>query len=253
MLCSFVTPGTPPFDVMFNRLAAKVTGGPYCHVETAFEGVSLGKLRELQETLLEDDLPDDLQRVRDATQSILQLFPPQLSDDHKITVAFHALAGCPLGCRVLSEHSEDLLYRPYDDTWRVYRLEGAPDNVVQANLVWSLSKVGLPYDTMGALTSPWRSNSSMCDAPDPEHWFCSNLSLRFLQHLNICSELSMFGTTPNALEKGLSKYIPPQNASSDNSGSTTGGVVSLSFDKEHWGLVSSVIPYVIRSKLRILA
>ena len=39
MQVCFVTAATPPFSaVLFNRIAAAVTGGgPYCHVEYAFE------------------------------------------------------------------------------------------------------------------------------------------------------------------------------------------------------------------------
>lgn len=255
MLCAFVTPDTPPFQLVFNKLAARVTAGPYCHVETAFEGVPLRQLRDLKRSLCDDSnprtLPADLQRCLAATSQVLSLFPPDAKDDHLATIAFHALAGQPLGCRVLSEHAEDPLYRPYDASWRVYRLDGAPENVVQANLVWSLSKVGLLYDTVGALTSPWRSATHLSDAPDPEHWFCSNLSLRFLQHLNLCSDLSMFGTTPNSLEKALAKYIPV-SAESTETLQTHGGTFEIPIDQHHWDLVSSVIPYAIRAKLRVL-
>ena len=255
MLCAFVTPATPPYDVMFNKLAARITSGPYCHVETAFENVPLQQLRDLKRDLVDGGdpraLPTDLQRCLCAVENVLELFPPDTKGDHGVTLAFHALAGRPLGCRVLSPHSEDPLFRPYDASWRVYRFDGAPANVVQSNLVWSLSKVGLQYDTMGALTSPWRSATQMSDAPDPEHWFCSNLSLRFLQHLNVCSDLGMFGTTPNSLEKALGKYIPISTESNETS-QTHGGVFVVPIDQNHWDLVSSVIPYAVRAKLRIL-
>ena len=91
----------------------------------------------------------------------------------------------------------------------------------------------------------------MSDAPDPEHWFCSNLSLRFLQHLNLCTDLGMFGTTPNSLEKALSKYIP-LSAESGETSQSHGGVFDVPIDENHWNLVSSVIPYAIRAELRIL-
>ena len=192
MLCAFVTPNTPPFDVVFNRLAAKVTGGAYCHVEVAFENLPLKLLRDLRQKIPESDrVPSELQRVGATLNNVLSSFPPDTPDEHTITLAFHALNGCPLGCRILSEHASDPLYLPYSDDWRVYRLADAPEVATQANLVWCMSKVGLPYDTMGALTSPWRGSQAHGDALDPETWFCSNHALRFLQHMNLCSDLSL--------------------------------------------------------------
>lgn len=254
MICAFVTPSTPPFNLAFNRVAAAVTGGSYCHTEVAFEKLPLRVLRELRSNLVagaKETLASDLERAAVAAAAVLDAFPPNTPDDHEITLAFHAFAGCPLGCRVLSKHATDPLYEPYSDEWRVYHINGAPSNVIQANLVWSLSKCGLPYDTMGALTSPWRGANTQCDAPDPEHWFCSNLALRFLQHMNMCSDLSMWGTTPNRLEVGLRQYKGAA-AGVDEKSESLGGQENIVLGRDHWNLVSSVIPYIIRAKLRLL-
>lgn len=250
MLVAFVPASTPPFDLAFNKVAAAVTGGAYCHCETAFEGLALGRLRAVCDTLnLAHALPESMQRARDAARALLAVFPPRTPDDEPVTLAFHALAGQPLGVRVLSPHAEDVLNRPYDDTWRVYRLPDAPRKAVQAQLVWSLSQVGKPYDTMGALTSPLHSgHAGAVRAPDPSHWFCSNLSLRFLQHLNLCSGLSLTGTTPNSLERALRQYIPADAARLE---ADTGGAATLQFDAEHWGLVGSIAPYIVRADLGV--
>lgn len=253
MLCAFVTPNTPPFDVVFNRLAAKITGGDYCHVEVAFDNVPLGQLRKLRQQIPDGtQLSSEMQRVAATLNTVLSSFPPETADQHIVCLAFHALNGSPLGYRILSKHSSDVFYRPYSPAWRVYKLEDAPPCAVQANLVWCMSKVGLPYDTVGALTSPWRGSDAHGDAPDPEKWFCSNHALRFLQHMNLCSDLSMWGTTPNVLEKELQKYIP---ASSEllNGDHGPGGSALLELDDEHWKLVASVAPYIVRADLKLLA
>ena len=252
MLCAFVTPYTPPFDVVFNRLAAKVTGGDYCHVEVAFEAVPLRLLRSLRRHIPDSDsVSSELKHIGASLDSVLNSFPPDAPDDHCVTLAFHALNGCPLGCRILSERASDPLYLPYSDEWRVYRLAGAPSVALNANLVWCMSKVGLPYDTMGALTSPWRGPEAHGDAPDPEKWFCSNHALRFLQHMNLCSGLSMWGTTPNRLESALRQYIHPTSALlQEDHGS--GGSADLDLDTVHWDLVASVAPYLVRAELRLL-
>jgi len=252
MLCAFVTPQTPPFDVVFNRLAARITGGDYCHVEVAFEAVSLRVLRNLRQNIPDSDsLSSELQRVGATLTNVLSSFPPDTSDDHTVMLAFHALNGCPLGCRILSKHAADALYLPYSKDWRVYRFSGAPDVAVHANLVWCMSKVGLPYDTMGALTSPWRGAEVHGVDPDPESWFCSNHALRVLQHMNLCSDLSMWGTTPNRLEHSLRQYIPASSAVlQENHG--PGGTAELKLSKPHWDLVASVAPYIVRAELRLL-
>lgn len=229
MQVCFVKPETPPFDLAFNKLAAMVTRGAYCHTEVAFDALTVGDLRELKRTVAAGRKSSELDRIKTTLTKVLEAFPPDVPSEHEVTLAFHALAGCPLGVRVLSEHAADLLYMPYGEGWKVYKLIGAPANVVQTNLVWCLSKVSLPYDTMGALTSPWRASTGSCSVPDPEAWFCSNHALRFVQHLNLCSEMSMWGTTPNRLEEGLRQYkeVDP----TCNEEEPTSGVVQLTFDK----------------------
>lgn len=236
---------------MFNRLAARVTGGDYCHVEVAFESVPLRLLRDLRKDVPESSASSELQHIGATLNSVLSSFPPDASDDHAVTLAFHALNGCPLGCRVLSKHASDALYLPYSKDWRVYRLAGAPEVAVHANLVWCMSKVGMPYDTVGALTSPWRGAEAHGDVPDPEAWFCSNHALRFLQHMNVCSDLSMWGTTPNSLERALRKYIHPTSALLQEDHGP-GGADDLDLDTVHWDLVASVAPYIVRAELRLL-
>lgn len=247
MQVAFVTAQTPPFDVAFNKLAAVVTGGAYCHCETAFDALDLGRLRDLSSVLNAGKaLPTGMQRARDAVRAVVASFPPSTPDAHPVTLAFHALAGQPLGVRVLSRYAENPLFRPYDETWRVYRLRGAPARVEQASLIWSLCQVGKPYDTMGALTSPLHWGRAWSGAPDPEQWFCSSLCLRFLQHLNCCGELSLKGTTPNSLERALRQYIPSDGARVQD---TTGGTFALRFDSGHWGLVESLVPFIARVEL----
>lgn len=250
MQVCFVTSSTPPFDVLFNRVAAFVTGnGPYCHVECAFEGIALRRLRALRDILVTSgQLPSTLQRARAAVSTVLESFPPNTPDDHMITLAFHALAGSPLGVRVLSPRSSDVLYQPYSAAWRVYRLEGAPRAAVQAQLVWSFTKVGTPYDTMGALTSPWRSKCVHGGGTqEPQRWFCSSLALRFCQNLNMLSDLSLAGTTPNSLERALRQYIKGDAQPKDD-----GGTFPLTFCADHWSLVASIAPYIVRADLGVL-
>lgn len=243
---AFVDASTPPFDVTFNKVAAAVTGGRFCHCEIAFDNVKLGKLREFL-PLFHKNTPDDV-RCKNALQTISNLYPPN-ADDELVHIAFYALQGMPLGVRVLSEHSEDPFFQKYSDAWKVYQIRDAPGKVLGAQLYWCLKQVGKPYDTMGALTCPLKSNTHELE-PDRDRWWCSNHALRFVQHMAVCQDMSLRCTTPNSLEKGLQKaykegiartFDEAENleALSDQS------VCDLTLDQDHWRVIGDILPSVI--------
>lgn len=252
MVVGFVSASVPPFDVFFNRVAAWVTHGAYCHVECAFEGVSVERLRALRAKLNRcllraRTLTAGQERVLVAVNGVLSQFPPNMPDNYTCTLAFYALAGGePLGVRILSPHASTAFFQPYSDQWRTFRLEGAPTPAVQFALEWSFSKCGLPYDTMGALTSVFRSKHTDCATPDPPTWFCSNLALRLLQHLGLCMDAGMTGTTPNSLQARLLEYIPAsaRDLDGDADHSEAGGSLVLALDQGHWSVVSSITPFI---------
>ena len=249
MQIAFVDASTPPFDVTFNKVAAAVTGGRFCHCEIAFEGVKLGKLRGFLPQFSGSSA--DSVRCRDALHTILNLYPPN-ADEELVHVAFFALQGMPLGVRVLSEHSADAFYQKYSDAWKVYQIRGAPGNVLGAQLWWCLKQVGKPYDMMGALTCPLKSNTSDFE-PDRDRWFCSNHALRFVQHMALCQDMSLRCTTPNSLEKGLRKAYKEGIARTfeevENLDSKEGlpdpPLCDLVLDQDHWRIIGDILPSVI--------
>jgi len=247
MQIAFVDASTPPFDLTFNKVAAAVTGGRFCHCEIAFDNVKLGKLREFV-SLFDGNAADDV-RCRDALDTILKLYPPNANDE-LVHFAFFALQGMPLGVRVLSERSVDPFFQKYSDAWKVYQIRGAPGTVVEAQLYWCLLQVGKKYDTVGALTCPLKTNTSAFE-PDRDTWFCSDHALRFVQHMALCQDLSLRCTTPNSLEKSLQgvykEGIARTFEEAENWKSAEDPpVCDLALDQQHWRLVGDILPFVIR-------
>lgn len=247
MKVALVKASTPPFDALFNKLAAKLTGGDFCHCEIAFEGVSINGLRRLLKHYAARSRSEANKRARLALMSVCNLFPKDCPRGTNLTVAFYALQGMPLGVRVLAEFADDPFYMKYGDGWRQYVIAGAPQDVVTTQFVWCLEQTGKPYATMDALISPFKSargGSGM--EPDRASWFCSNHTLRFCQHMALCGDLGLSGTTPNVLDNELqATYIETLKGSVDPE--DTSEVFYLNLDQSHWQVIADFVPYVIRS------
>lgn len=247
MIVAFVQPSTPPFDVAFNKLAAVLTGGSYCHCEIAFKGVPINGLRMLLQCYGTKSQSAHNKRAREALESVCNLFPKNCPSTTCLTVAFYALQGMPLGVRVLAELADDPFYMQYGDGWRQYTITDAPEDVVTSQFVWCLEQTGKPYDTMAALMSPFKSahHGSGMEA-DRDSWFCSNHALRFCQHMALCGDLGLSGTTPNVLDKELhSTYIETLESPVDPE--DTSEVFHLNLNQSHWQVIADYVPYVIRS------
>lgn len=244
MQIAFVDASTPPFDLAFNKVAAAVTGGRFCHCEVCFDNISLKKLRILATSL--SDFDPKQKKAKEALRSILVLYPSD-EQNEKITIAFYALQGMPLGVRVLSDRNSDLFLRRYTNAWKVYRIIDAPLSVVAHQLYWALCQVGKPYDTMGALTCPLKTNTRQLEA-DRNTWFCSNHALRFVQHIALCQDMSLRCTTPNSLEKALNVIYKQSIATSSDKDYTAEeepSVCDLVLDQSHWSAIEDFVPFVI--------
>ena len=243
------------FDNAFNKFACLATGkrDGYCHVEVGCH-TDLGHLRELSERLSGREVVRDrvALRTQKTLNDLLDAYPLSASNDEQVCLAFHAFYGQPLGVRVLSLHCPDPLYQPYDANWTVWRFPGAKESTVRAQTAWCLSKVGLPYDSWGALCSPLRSfhKEASVVEPDPETWWCSAHALRFLQNVGFLTDTySLRGCTPNNLGAALETYKGSAKASSE--ASTAIGERTVSVDDEHWSVVDNVVHNVLPGVLRV--
>lgn len=231
------------FDNAFNKIACAATGNlnGFCHVEVGCN-TTVGDLIDLKSRLG----ANRNDRMFATLSELLEAYPLSTPRKEPVVLAFHAFYGSPLGVRILSPHCPDPLYQPYnEENWKVYNFAGASESIVRAQTAWCLSKVGDPYDTFGALLSPMRSFHKAPGAvePDPESWWCSAHSLRFIQHLGMLNNCSLRGCTPNNLEVKLCSYkdTNPSQGSSQR---------KLDLGSEHWGVINNVIQKVVPPRLR---
>lgn len=240
------------FNNAFNKLACLATGNArgYCHVECGCD-TDLGHLRELAKRL-QGKGGEVARRTSTTLNDLLDAYPLSAPNTEKVCLAFHAFYGQPLGVRILSPHCPDPLYQPYDDNWTVYRLPGASDATVKAQTAWALSKVGLPYDSWGALLSPVRSFHKEPSAvePDPETWWCSAHALRFVQNVGFLTETySLKGCTPNNLGSEFHAHCLAYKAPQPSTPNAQ-SVHFVHFDEDHWSAVGNVVHHVVPAVLR---
>ena len=238
------------FNNAFNKLACLATGNAsgYCHVECGCD-TDLGHLRELTARLRGKD--GELARRTSATlNDLLDAYPLSAPNAEKVCLAFHAfLRAAARRAHFVSSLPPTLSYRPYDDHWTVYRLPGANSATVRAQTAWALSKVGLPYDSWGALVSPVRSFHKEPSAvePDPNTWWCSAHTLRFVQNVGFLTETySLKGCTPNNLGCAFHAHCLAYKAPE----CSTPNAQSLNFSEDHWGAVGNVVHHVVPTVLR---
>ena len=167
------------FNNWLNYVAAKVTGGDFCHSEFIFEWTE----EELADALSAAELSgSDLNRITRV--------------DSKIQVAMYVMWGMTVGYRVLSYDAEDPFYRmPETD------LVPVPCNFKEEKrlFAWCMEQYGKDYDKVGALGCivPVRAWQVEYDA-----YFCSQFMACALNPSYITS-VNPGSATPNSLYKLL--------------------------------------------------
>lgn len=136
------------YEGWFNRAAAWMTGGPYCHSEMVFKWTKA----ELEEVM----------------QSVKGHLPLRKNFDGDIYVCMYVLWGGMVDYRFLSEDSPSEFF-------------GLSDHMIEMNVTkeqehklirWLFDQYGTPYDRVGAVLCPlhWRNPK-----PTYKRYFCSQL------------------------------------------------------------------------------
>lgn len=168
------------FDAYFNRLAAYVTGGPYCHSEFIF-------------AWSKSELSDVLGKTDQLTS--LRLHLANMHDADTVHVAMYIMWDMTVDYRIL--HTGDI--DPFYEKPTKHLVEIECSREIEYNLFdWCKSNVGLQYDKVGALLCwlPFRRKNTSY-----EKYFCSQLMVCALQSVNYrdCNVLNPGNTSPNAL------------------------------------------------------
>ncbi|MBM29222.1 MAG: hypothetical protein CME58_12710 [Halieaceae bacterium] len=174
LYASFVRP-EGVFDSWFNRLAARATGGPFCHSEFVFRW---------------DE--EQFKEIRNKVAGFAKY------KHHKgpIDVALYVIWGDTVKYRVLNGHGE-FFSVPEKDMIRV----SVPWETEMNTVCWLWNQLGSPYDKTGALLSvvPLRAPSAAYDK-----YFCSQLMACALQRLGKIKQYNPGALTPNALHRAMS-------------------------------------------------
>lgn len=181
MLISSFSKPVGLFDNWFNKVVAKITGGEYCHSEFIFSWTET----ECTEFLVSNNLSVD----------ILSKWKKYLDND-KINICFYVLWGDETTYRLLQAHHNNPFYR-------------MPNDVQYTNVPMKLSKekefklagflfnqLKKDYDYYGALTYfvPFRGSND-----EYQSYFCSQLMVCALQHIQFFTAINPSSVTPNKL------------------------------------------------------
>lgn len=170
------------YGSFFNRIAAFVTRGKYCHCEIAVTWT----VAELRDFLTE---VQGWQRLRN--------FDPFVHDG-KVTIAFYILYGTRVSFKFLSPMSLDRFYCNYDSTWDVVpqRLSFADE---KKTVRFLLQQMQCQYDSAGA----WLYWIPLRRTRDRySKYFCSQLVACALNHTTNCLP-NPASLSPNGLYKHL--------------------------------------------------
>lgn len=176
------------FDSYFNRLAAYITGGRYCHSEFIFVWTKTELMSVLKNT---------------EHLTVLRLHAATMLDTDTVHVAMYIMWGMNVACRILNSSDMDPFYEI--PTKHLVKIRCSPELELQL-FHWCKSQFGTPYDKVGALLCwlPFRRKNRSY-----EKYFCSQLMVCALQSVDYgdCSMLNPGHTSPNALHAFLTSAV----------------------------------------------
>ena len=180
LYASFIRP-EGIYNSFFNKAAAFVTKGDFCHSEFIFKWS-------------EEELQEILKRVKGCSKLKY----------HKgdINVCVYVIWGDKVRYRILSDELPS--NNPCDSFWRMPQndlIEVNTDWESEKNMfTWLMAQMGAPYDKTGAVLSvvPWRAKSSAYDK-----YFCSQLMCCALQRIGVMELYNPASVSPNDLYRVL--------------------------------------------------
>jgi hypothetical protein len=181
LVASFARP-TGMFDNWFNRFTAFVTGGSYCHSEFVFTF----PVEEMKEFLV--DVGEEVGKWEKKLE--------KYEDEGNVHICFFVVWGEQVNYRLLKKnHTNPYCRYPVERDFSVIEMDVTKEETVQlAKFLMQQRKK--EYDYVGALTFyvPFRTKQ--------EHYsmyFCSQLMVNALQHVNKFMDVNPSGVTPNKL------------------------------------------------------
>ena len=173
------------FDSFFNKAAAYITGGDFCHSDFVYKWN-------------EDQLNCILNRTKG--MSDIRERKKEYMTDGFIYVCFHVFWGDRVEYRVMMPDH-------INEYWRV------PENKLMINMSWEdeektfhwcVSQMGKPYDYSSALTYMFRKNRLKNVPKKYNKYYCSMFMVKALQNVDVLAEtINPCAVVPNKLYKLL--------------------------------------------------
>ena len=166
------------FANWFNHIAAKFTGGDYCHSEFIFEWT-------------QQELTEVLQSAEIHGSSLNRIKSPD-----KIFIAVYVMWGMEVGYRVLTRDAQDPFWQMPKDHLVPVQCDAKQEKQLFA---WCMDQMGKKYDKFGAMgcVVPVRSCQLEYDT-----YFCSQLMVCALNHIHVMST-NPGAASPNSLYSAL--------------------------------------------------
>lgn len=190
------------FDSSFNKFAAWLTHGEFCHVEVVLHVPS-----DVLKASITKAIAMKSQEKNNAIDEAFFHDPvsrQQLASSNHMFVSFSALWGMKLSARILRNTAtnawEHTPMESHEDV-EFIKLDAIEDEKLQSVCDFCVGKLGESYNTIGALFSA--SGADCAFLKTPHSLFCSEMAVKAMQITGTFVDVKAAATTPNSLYKML--------------------------------------------------
>ena len=209
------------FGGMYNRFAAWVTDGDFCHCELVLHTTPvdiMGAVKKIYQSAQNGEYPP-----QDCHRMISQIetnffndtgFRKAVQTSDNMVLSFSLLWGQRMSVRVLNETSHDSWFTiptREDSTMALLHGPSLKDEDYHATLQFVIEELGKDYDAPGALCSVLPSWSSPNSHERRQSYFCSEFCVMAFQRVGFMADLPAKHTTPNSLHKYISDHYSTEN------------------------------------------
>ncbi len=195
------------FSNTFNRLAAWVTSGEFCHCELVVHTTPDQLMTTIKDVYSSAQAgqysPADCNRILGQIETYFfeTGFRKVAQTQENVSISFSLLWGHPMSVRVLQKTAHDTWFKipeKDDQTATMVDVPNVTPQHLEETLRFAIEELGKNYDSSGALFS-WLPSMSNERSSRKEAYFCSEFVVTTLQRIDKIKNIDALHTTPNAL------------------------------------------------------
>lgn len=195
------------FSNTFNRLAAWVTSGEFCHCELVVHTTPDQLMTTIKNVYSSAQAgqysPTDCNRILGQIEMYFfeTGFRKVAQTQENVSISFSLLWGHPMSVRVLQKTAHDTWFKipeKDDQTATMVDVPNVTPEQMEETVRFAIEELGKNYDSSGALFS-WLPLMSNERASRKEAYFCSEFVVTALQRIDKIKNIDALHTTPNAL------------------------------------------------------